>query len=437
MKFFDIVIYIFLILFGVSIGWYLRGTNANQEKPEPQKSVKVEVTKSKKNPRASDYTSVSAPDTSHDFEPVNKVEAPKNEISDNREIISSHSEVANRQQNKVAETQRLLLLNDFEGALSVMVSCKGNTSDESALVESSTLIANFMHTKILNKDHAIILPQLDKALFANSGWWPLIALKGKALIALGDFEEGANSLSKEMFYLVHEKEIKELETLVRFLRSKRIEQLKQQKLFHRLIEYYEELIIADSAYALYYYDLGRLYAEKYDFDSALIMLKIIITDETYGVEAEALIAQIEIAKEVEANRLAIKLENRNSLQIPIVRVNDRIFINAVLNGKTSSKLLVDTGATISVISVAHSAKLGYTAKELTEMRWFQTAGGRVRKPVVPLTQLTVGEITMQNFLVAVSKEVGIDYDGILGMNFLGRFNFEINSDRSLLILTSK
>jgi clan AA aspartic protease (TIGR02281 family) len=333
--------------------------------------------------------------------------------------------------------QKHLLNNDLQNALSVMVSCKDIVGEEFALSEIATLITNYTQNKIINKEQMVVMSEIEKALSNCPGWWHLIILKGKAFIAIGDFEEGAKNLAKEMFYIVKEKELNDLIALIRFLRSKRIEQLAQQKLFNRLIEYYEELIIADPAYSLYYFELGKLYAEKNDFDSALIMLRIIIADETYGKDADAIIGQIIVAKELEANRLAIKLENRNSLEIPIVCINDRIFINTVINGKTSSKFLIDTGATISVISFSLSAKLGFAANQMTDMRWFQTAGGRVKKPVVKLNQITIGEIRMQDFLVAVSKDVGSDFDGILGMNFLGRFNFEINSDRSLLILTSK
>ena len=82
-------------------------------------------------------------------------------------------------------------------------------------------------------------------------------------------------------------------------------------------------------------------------------------------------------------------------------------------------------------------KLGFKADQLKDLRWFQTAGGMVKQPVVKISSLTLANVKMQEVMAAVSKGVGSDFDGLLGMNFLGRFNFEINQERNLLILKQK
>lgn len=384
------------------------------------------------------------------YEPKSEPIQEKKEIPTNQQPVESeksHTRIENIPSKEVSsdnyltkeitEIQKALNKNDFFGAIKFLALKNIQNENNPQFTESYNLISNFVQIKVQNKEQNNILADIEKALGFYPGWWPLIVLKGKIFVLIGEFEEGAKNLKGELFYIKNDKVLADLIDFIRLLHKKRIEQLKEQKLPERLISYYEELIIEDSSFAPYYFELGKLYLEKKDFYSALVMFGIIISDETYGKDAAELIIQIKAMQELESSKQIVNFENKNSIEIPIVHLNDRIYVFVKLNEKLEAKFLIDTGATISLISINMANKLGYTSSQLKDLRWFQTAGGMIKNPVIKLSSLSMSNVKMQEVLVAVSKDIGDKFDGLLGMNFLSGFNFEINQDKNLLILRQK
>lgn len=439
MKISDILIYIFLICCGVILGWFLKDTLSPPEKPfsdsesKSNKSFESDVLPNQPMPTPNPISISENKNVITNLPP----ESNENPEIQNTKIQIQETPKIEIQQNEIREIQKSLNRNDFFAAIKLLANLKSKDENSNNYTEALNLITNFVQIKTSNLERQNILADIEKSLGFYPGWWPLIVLKGKVYAAMGEFEAGAKNLKGEMFYINNEKELAELLSFIRMLRAKRIEQLKQQKLSERLIGYYEEIILEDSAYAQYYFELGRLYAEKHDYYSALVMLGIIVADETYGKDASELISQIIAIQELEAAKQLVKFENKNANEIPIVRLNDRIFAFVHLNDKIEAKFLIDTGATISHISFNMASKLGFTGSQLKDLRWFQTAGGLIKQPVVRLNSLTIANVKMMEIMVAVSKETGKEFDGLLGMNFLGRFNFEINLERNLLILRQK
>lgn len=445
----DVFIYICLIAFGFIFGWYFKGVFTHSEDTPKEQEIVITKINNPEHEVAVPSKNEIPPETVKQEIPI-KVEGEKIEVKkiatqpENKENISSnlqHKEDVNtkmerQQAQESAIIQKLLAKNDFLGAIKYLAG-KNKEEDSAILTEATELLSNFVQIKVKQKESLNILADIEKGLGLYPGWWTLIVLKSKVYVALGEYEEGAKNLRSEMFYVKNEKDLNELTSLIRSFRTKRIEQLRQQKLNERLIAYYEELIIEDPGFAQYYFELGKLYADKNDFYSAIVMLKMIVADETYGRDAAELISQIVAFQELEAAKQVVKLENKNAIEIPIVRVNDRIFVFVHLNDKIEAKFLIDTGATISIISFNMANKLGFTANQLKDLRWFQTAGGMIKQPVVRLSTLTIANVKMNEMMVAVSKDTGNEIDGLLGMNFLGRFNFEINYEKNLLILRQK
>ena len=444
MKLTDIFIYICLIGCGVIFGWFLKSASVSSlpqtNSPEPIISLStIPKQKHLEFPKNEMLPVLDLPEQ----QPVKAIE--KKDITNSfislpppeNSSLTSKAQNQNKSQQDMINIQKDLDNNDFFAAIKSFAVFRNKEEKGALYTESLNLLTNFVQTKAGNKEQQTILADIEKALGFYPGWWPLIVLKGQAYIAMGNFEEGAKSLKGEMFYITNENEQKDLLAFIRVLRSKRMDQLKSQKLGIRLIEYYEELIVEDSAFVPYYFELGKLYIEKHDFYNALVILGIIVSDATYGKEADALISQIIATQESEAAKQIVKFENKNAIEIPIIRVNDRYFVLINLNDKLEAKFLIDTGASISIISSNLASKLGYSDYQLKDLRWFQTAGGMVKQPMVKLLSLTVGAVKMNNVMAAVSNSVGSEFDGLLGMNFLGRFNLEIVQDRNLLILKRK
>ena len=448
MKFSDFFLYICLLIFGFAFGWFVRGEKAPSSGPILEIDYAAKKTENLDNHPSVEEKRESKPDESSfksKIVVVEKKETPvkllnvlpveqTNQVSTPPDSIIPHEKQS--QSELVVTIQKALNKNEFFEAICFLKN-SGANKNTAQFEEAFNIITKFIQAKVETNESLNILADIEKGLASFPGWWPLIILKGRVYVATGNFEEGAKNLYKEMFYIINENDQKELLKFVRLLRSKRIEELKTQKLTLKLIDYYEQLIVDDASFVLYYFELGKLYAEKHDYYSALVLLKIVVSDEIYGKEAEAIIEQIIVNQELEAAQQIVKLENMNAIEIPIIHLNDRIFVFVRLNEKIEAKFLIDTGATISLLSNNLAYKLGFKADQLKDLRWFQTAGGMVKQPVVKISSLTLANVKMQEVMAAVSKGVGSDFDGLLGMNFLGRFNFEINQERNLLILKQK
>jgi clan AA aspartic protease (TIGR02281 family) len=101
------------------------------------------------------------------------------------------------------------------------------------------------------------------------------------------------------------------------------------------------------------------------------------------------------------------------------------------------RLLVDTGASTTAISDIKFN--GIDADELTFLGLFtvNTAGGSIQAPIYKVKRLTLGKKTLENtsVLVLPSENLG-QYDGLLGMNVLSRFDvvYDANSDRMRMFM---
>jgi clan AA aspartic protease (TIGR02281 family) len=109
-------------------------------------------------------------------------------------------------------------------------------------------------------------------------------------------------------------------------------------------------------------------------------------------------------------------------------------VTASLDGQREVRLLIDTGASFTVIAPAVLEGLGYVLGGRTGR--FSTANGQVDAPLVGIQSLTVGEQLVSPITVgaiALSGRAG-SFDGLLGMNFLQKFEFSLDQQRSVLEL---
>ena len=97
-------------------------------------------------------------------------------------------------------------------------------------------------------------------------------------------------------------------------------------------------------------------------------------------------------------------------------------------------LLLDTGATITVISNSLADRLGIK-KDSTESLLTRVADGReVNTPRTQVDSLAVGPKLKLNTEVVIMTSVGpaMDFDGLLGMNFLGEFSYHLDVNNQMI-----
>jgi len=117
-----------------------------------------------------------------------------------------------------------------------------------------------------------------------------------------------------------------------------------------------------------------------------------------------------------------------------------IFIEAVLNNQVKAQLLLDTGASLIVLSNEIGRKLGIdTAKSKKRelITLVMADGRRVQARYLRLDTVSVQGVEAKRIDAAILLESAGDAnfkDGLLGMSFLNKFNFSIDQSNNLLVL---
>lgn len=108
-----------------------------------------------------------------------------------------------------------------------------------------------------------------------------------------------------------------------------------------------------------------------------------------------------------------------------------VLVEALLNDKVKSILVVDTGASLVVLSRRIGDELGLdltdTKKDVMELK-FADGRSAMAKAVV-LSSVNIQDIEVKNVMAAVMLEQLPDprlRDGLLGMSFLNRFNLKMD-----------
>lgn len=126
-----------------------------------------------------------------------------------------------------------------------------------------------------------------------------------------------------------------------------------------------------------------------------------------------------------------------SKEIAVGRQGNHLFANVVLNGKVNAKLLIDTGSSFIVLSPAIARGLNISMDaEKPDLKLTLADGREVPGKMLKLDTISIGEARANDVQAAVIYQEAPfqGYDGLLGMSFLKLFKFEINLEKSSIIL---
>ncbi len=123
----------------------------------------------------------------------------------------------------------------------------------------------------------------------------------------------------------------------------------------------------------------------------------------------------------------------NATVVPLIsNGGGNYLVEAMINGETKARLMVDTGASMVTLSRSLAKELGLLTPDMPEIP-FTTAGGIVWMPLVALDSLSVGEAQAPNVEASITDDMG-DLDGLLGMSFLGDYRVEMDQVSARMIL---
>ncbi|MDD5629789.1 MAG: retropepsin-like aspartic protease, partial [Elusimicrobia bacterium] len=114
------------------------------------------------------------------------------------------------------------------------------------------------------------------------------------------------------------------------------------------------------------------------------------------------------------------------------RVGEHLVVEALINGRAAAPLLVDTGASQTVISPKVAAAAGLDGGEVVTATLAD--GRKVEGRLIVVDSLAVGEARVEKTPVVVLAAPGPDAEGLLGMSFLKNFMFQLDMANGRLVL---
>jgi len=103
-------------------------------------------------------------------------------------------------------------------------------------------------------------------------------------------------------------------------------------------------------------------------------------------------------------------------------------------GTTIGRFVLDTGSAVTTVTHEMANALGYSARDGFKRTRVHTAIGEETGYALRVAEFTVLDFTMRNFSVNVFDLGHDDIDGLLGMNFLSEFNYEVRSAEHRLLV---
>jgi len=115
---------------------------------------------------------------------------------------------------------------------------------------------------------------------------------------------------------------------------------------------------------------------------------------------------------------------------------DLIVVDAVVIGPSARaevRLVLDTGAVLTTLVPSVAESIGFTSSDRVAWSVTRTAAANERGYIIQLAQITTLGFTVPD-LHAVIADLGYGIDGVIGMNFLSDFNFEVRpAERRILV----
>ena len=126
---------------------------------------------------------------------------------------------------------------------------------------------------------------------------------------------------------------------------------------------------------------------------------------------------------------------RGSIVVPVMLSHNSIIVPVTFNRSLTANLLLDTGASMTMISRRIATGLSLYANR---SRVFSGVGGAVTAQVARLDSIKVGDAEIGGIDVSIHDlSQGRQFEGLLGMDFLGRFQVSVDAAKQLLVLSPR
>jgi clan AA aspartic protease (TIGR02281 family) len=201
-----------------------------------------------------------------------------------------------------------------------------------------------------------------------------------------------------------------------------------------LLGLYRQLTQLEPEYAPYFIGLAEAQLALGDTAAALQSLQLVAQDPDHGAQAVAMLARLLPVAQGQAEESSAAVAGIAG--IPLRRRGNHFLVEAQPGSGDSLELLIDTGASVTILTPAALAHHRVAYRDTGRQALFSTANGRVQAPVYRIDALTVGDWEVRGLEIGVLElGSGGAIDGLLGMDFLQHFRFFIDQNRAELRLS--
>lgn len=159
-------------------------------------------------------------------------------------------------------------------------------------------------------------------------------------------------------------------------------------------------------------------------------------NDGYQAQYHALMAANDPKAQKNAEVILAQLNGKDTpeeITIPLIRYGNQYLVNANIEGNPA-RLLVDTGASLSGLSNMYTAKYPAMLKAVKPIR-LNTASGSHDSFLFTVTNISIENLVFnQHILTQLPMDNSQDFDGLLGVDILGRFDFVIDQNAAVLRL---
>ena len=131
-----------------------------------------------------------------------------------------------------------------------------------------------------------------------------------------------------------------------------------------------------------------------------------------------------------------KNESTRTVTVPVIQKGGSLVVPVTLNNERDVELILDTGATMTVLSSNVAIELGLLSNTQTRVTTVNTAGGPVQVNLTQIDSIQIETAKARNVSVVIHDlpEAHPGIDGLLGMSFLNNFLVTLDSEQGQLHL---
>jgi len=241
-------------------------------------------------------------------------------------------------------------------------------------------------------------------------------------LSVGHYESALTLLYDQRLFIPYNQEADLLQLIYETVDKIEGKLAKKQQL-KAVVNLYRLLINLHAEHTPYYLRLTYWLIELDDFYSAEQSLAGAMNDVRYQEEVDQFSTLIEQGS-----------TNDAVMTVPLNKVGEHFVVPVTINNTYTLELMIDTGATMSVLKTsfveANMSDAFFNAESLT----MNTANGTIDGQQLTIESFSLGQYELKNVEVGAVPLPDFKYDGLLGMNILNRFEFFIDQEQQLLIL---